>query len=122
MRNLNQTVGEFVPDKLILDPSYPQQVGSGIFAEQLEPLFVGRGQLLAKDETGNLIVATALTKGNLTVCLMDTMVETGTVVEVLVAGAVNAGGIIVGAGESVYDYKDDLRSVNIYIKNTIGGM
>lgn len=121
MQELNSTVGFYIPDKLILDPTYPQQVGSGVFEDQEESILVQRGQLLAKNEGGKLVKAGAESKEDLSICLMDTFVEKGTVVEVLLAGAVGASGIIVGAEEDVYDYKDELRKNNIYIKNTIGG-
>lgn len=122
MQELFETVGEFTPNKLIIDPTYPQQIGSGVFADQEEPTVIKRGQLLAKDETGKLILASAENKENLSICLIDTVVTNETVVEVLLAGAVGANGVIVGEGEDVYDYKDSLRSCNIYIKNTVGGM
>lgn len=122
MQELNETVGVFQPDKLILDPTYPQQVGSGVFADQETPTLILRGQLLAKNDTGKLVLAGADNKNHLSVCLMDTMAEKETVVEVLLAGAVNVNGIIVPDGEDVYSYKEDLRANNIYIKNTIGGM
>ena len=122
MQDLFETVGEFTPNKLIIDPTYPQQIGSGVFADQEEPTVIKRGQLLAKDETGKLILASAENKENLSICLIDTVVTNETVVEVLLAGAVGANGVIVGEGEDVYDYKDSLRSCNIYIKNTVGGM
>lgn len=122
MRELNETVGVFQPDKLILDPTYPQQVGSGVFADQATPTLILRGQLLAKNTEGKLVLAGADNKDHLSICLTDTMVEKETVVEVFLAGAVNANGIIVPEGEDVYSYKEDLRANNIYIKNTIGGM
>lgn len=122
MQELFETVGEFKPNKLIIDPTYPQQIGSGVFADQEEPTVIKRGQLLAKDETGKLILASAENKENLSICLIDTVVTNETVVEVLLAGAVGANGVIVGEGEDVYDYKDSLRSCNIYLKNTVGGM
>ena len=110
MQELFETVGEFTPNKLIIDPTYPQQIGSGVFADQEEPTVIKRGQLLAKDETGKLILASAENKENLSICLIDTVVTNETVVEVLLAGAVGANGVIVGEGEDVYDYKDSLRS------------
>lgn len=122
MKELFETVGESKPNKLIIDPTYPQQIGSGVFADQEEPTVIKRGQLLAKDETGKLILASAENKENLSICLIDTVVTNETVVEVLLAGAVGANGVIVGEGEDVYDYKDSLRSCNIYLKNTVGGM
>ena len=122
MQDLFETVGEFTPNKLIVDPTYPQQIGSGVFADQEEPMVIKRGQLLAKDETGKLVLASAENKENLSICLIDTVVTNETVVEVLLAGAVGANGVIVGEGEDVYDYKDSLRSCNIYLKNTLGGM
>lgn len=122
MQELFETVGEFTPKKLIIDPTYPQQIGSGVFADQEEPTVIKRGQLLAQDETGKLVLASAENKENLSICLIDTVVTNETVVEVLLAGAVGANGVIVGEGEDVYDYKDSLRSCNIYIKNTVGGM
>jgi len=122
MRELNETVGVFTPDKMILDPTYPQQVGAGVYENQETPLLIQRGQLLAKTEDGKLTKATSENKKSLSICLSDTMVEKGTIVEVILAGAVNANGIIVEDGEDVYNYKDDLRANNIYIKNTIGGM
>lgn len=122
MQELNQTVGVFSPDKLIIDLTYPQQVGSGVFADQEKSLLIMRGQLLAKNAEGKLTIATAEEKNNLSICLMDTVVEKGTVVEVLLAGAVSANGIIVAEEDDVYKYKEDLRANNIYIKNTIGGM
>lgn len=122
MQELFETVGEFTPNKLIIDPTYPQQIGSGVFADQEEPAVIKRGQLLAKDETGKLVLASAENKENLSICLIDTVVTNETVVEVLLAGAVGANGVIVGESEDVYDYKDSLRSCNIYLKNTVGGM
>lgn len=121
MKELNETVGVFAPDNLLLDPTYPAQIGAGVYKDELTPLLIQRGQLLAKDAEGLLVKATTLSKDSLSICLNDTMVEKGTVVEVLLAGALNASGIIVAEGEDVYDYKDDLRKNNIYIKNTIGG-
>src|SRR5699024_1879296 len=105
----------------LLDPTYPAQVGAGIFEDVESPTLIERGQLLAK-VGGKLTKATPEKKDNLSICLADTMVDEGTVVEVLIAGALNASGIIVGESEDVYDYKDDLRKNNIYIKNTIGGI
>lgn len=120
MDNLIEDVGQFTPEKLILDPTYPQQIGSGIFATQAEPTIIKRGCLLAKNEAGKLVLATAEEKDSLSICLKDTIVHEDTVVEVLLAGAVSAGGVIVD-GADVYDFKDDLRKNNIYIKSTIGG-
>lgn len=122
MKELNEVVGEFTPDNLLLDPTYPAQVGSGRFSVVEEPTLIQRGQLLAKDAEGKLVKASAENKSSLSICLADTVVETGDVVEVLLAGALNASGIIVGDSEDVSDYKESLRANNIYIKNTIGGI
>lgn len=122
MRELNETVGVFTPDKLSLDPTYPAQVGAGVYEDQVTPLLIQRGQLLAKNDEGKLVKATSANKKSLSICLIDTMVETETVVEVLLAGALNASGVVVDTAEDVYDYKDDLRANNIYIKNSIGGI
>lgn len=122
MKELHETVGVFKPDNLILDPTYPAQVGAGIYEDQETPLLIQRGQLLAKNDEGKLVKATSANKASLSICLIDTMVETETIIEVLLAGSLNAGGIVVDEAEDVYDYKDDLRANNIYIKNTIGGI
>lgn len=121
MKELHETVGTFKPDNLLLDPTYPAQVGAGVFADVEEPTLIERGRLLAKIE-GKLVKATKENKDNLSICLEDTVVGEETVVEILIAGALNANGIIVGEDEEIYDYKDDLRANNIYIKNTIGGI
>lgn len=121
MKELHETVGAFQPDNLLLDPTYPAQVGAGVFGDAEEPTLIERGRLLAKVD-GKLVKATEENKDNLSICLADTIVEKETVVEILIAGALNASGIIVGEDEDVYDYKDDLRANNIYIKNTIGGI
>lgn len=121
MKELHESVGAFQADNLILDPTYPAQIGAGVFEDVVEPILIKRGQLLAK-VNGKLAKATTEQKEGLSISLSETIVESGTVVEVLLAGAINANGIIVGEGEDAYDYKDELRSNNIYIKNTIGGI
>src|SRR5690554_4874637 len=121
MEELNKTVGVFTPDNLLLDPTYPAQIGAGVFEDQETPVLIQRGQLLAKTEEGKLVKATSENKNLLSICAIDTMAEKGTVVEIIIAGALNASGIIVSDDEDAYDYKDDLRANNIYIKNTIGG-
>lgn len=122
MKELRETVGVFEPDNLLLDPTYPAQIGAGVYEDTEDAVLIKRGQLLAKNETGKLTKATSENKKSLSVCLADTIVEKGTVIEVLLAGALNASGVIVNEGEDVYSFKDDLRENNIYIKNTIGGM
>lgn len=122
MKELHEVVGEFAPNNLIIDPTYPVQVGSGRFSDVEEPTWIARGQLLAKDEEGKLVKASAENKNSLSINLVDTLVETDDVLELLLAGAVNVSGIVVGEDEDITDYKDELRNNNIYIKNTIGGI
>lgn len=119
MSNLRQVAGEFAPDSLIPNTSFPQQVGGVTLAG-------GQGLLLrgtvvgAKDDNLHYLTDTATTVTADAILTDD--VDTGgedapaVTTTAYVSGVFNRAALIFGGEDTAEDHEETLRTKGIYLK------
>lgn len=119
MGNLRQVAGEFVPDSLIPDASFPQQVGGVTLAG-------GQGLLLRGTVVGaksdNLHYLTDTTATVTADAILTDDVDTGglgapvVTTTAYVSGVFNRSALIFGGEDTAEDHEETLRTKGIYLK------
>lgn len=119
MGNLRSKVGEYVPDNLIADVSFPVQVGSVKLAGGQGNLL--RGTVVGKNPTGLFVItdsAQNITADAILTDDIDTGVE-GTedvVTTVYISGPFNRKALIFGGTDTSEKHEELLRTKGIYLK------
>ncbi|GMQ64348.1 head decoration protein [Vallitalea maricola] len=125
MINLHNTIGEFVPDKLIADTQIPIRL-EGIVLEKGKGI-LRRGTFLGRKESDGLykIVNKASSDGSQKpICVLTDDVDTGddsAVKDVRTtayfSGVFNQNALIIEGDGKPVDFKDELRDRSIYLEN-----
>ena len=119
MGNLRSKAGEYVPDNLIADVSFPVQVGSVKLAGGQGNLL--RGTVVGKNPTGLFVMADSaqnITADAILTDDIDTGVEdSGDVVTTAyVSGPFNRNALIFGGSDESEKHEETLRTKGIYLK------
>lgn len=118
MTNLFQKIGEYKPDNLIADTSFPVQVGIVKVAADQGTLL--RGSVLGKSDSGEYVLANS--KGETpvlgSVILTDDLVTKDTAVntQVYLSGPFNRNALIVSESDTVAAHEENLKINGIYLK------
>lgn len=117
--NLVQSAGVYKPDNLIVDTSFPVQVGIVTVAEGQGTLL--KGSVLGKNAEGNFALADSKATEPIlgSVVLTDDLVtdEAATTnAQVYISGPFNRNALIFGGTDTVADHEANLKINGIYLK------
>ena len=115
--NLIQSAGVYKPDNLIVDTSFPVQVGVVTVAANQGTLL--KGSVLGKNTGGAYVLADSSATVPGTVILTDDLVTDSTTTvnaQVYLSGPFNRNALIFGGTDTVEDHEATLKTNGIYLK------
>lgn len=117
MGNLRSTAGEFTPDSLIADTSFPVQTGSVKLAKNQDVLL--RGTVVGKNSSGLFVPANSdesIAPHGILADDVDTTGGKDVVAVVYLSGPFNREALIFGGDDTAETHEEALREKGIYLK------
>lgn len=114
-QNLRSLAGEYIPNSLIADTSFPIQTG-GVKLKNNQGVLL-RGTVVGKDSSGVFVPAdTTVSAYGILTDDIDTTSEEAVTAVVYLSGSFNRSALIFGGETNAETHEETLRTKGIYLK------